>query len=384
MPERSIPVMDDRVIPFEIAVPEAALDDLRERLRRSRFPESPTDSSQGISPDRVARFCRKWLDEYDWRALERELNSLSQWRTRIFDLNIHFLHVLSSRKDARPIIITHGWPSSIVEALDAIRSLAEPPPDQPAFHVIVPSLPGYGFSEKPTAPGWGISKIADAWAVLMTRLGYPRFLAQGGDWGAMITTMLAIRHPERVAMMHTTVPWAARPTNFQDEDFTEIERRWQNEEATFRARSGGRSLLDSRRPQVPGYGLTDSPVGQLAWILDPLLSATDQDEQGECLIPTRRLLDNISVYWFTATAASSARLYWESLGKMDMATPVTAPCAVSVFPKELMKLPRSWVEKRYIDLRRWNLLERGGHLAIAEVPEAFVSELRESFALAPP
>ena len=383
MPQRSMTVMDDAVIPFEIKISDAAIEDLHERLRHTRLPEPPTDSSQGIGPERVARFCREWLDEYNWRALEVELNRLSQWRTRIFDLNIHFLHVLSPRKDARPIIITHGWPSSIVETLDVLHDLTEPPADQPAFHVVVPSLPGYGFSEKPAKPGWGIEKIADAWAELMTRLGYPRFFAQGGDWGAMITTTLALRHPERLAMMHTTVPWAARPKDFRDEDFTEVEARWQAEEAAFRARSGGRSLLDSRRPQVPGYALTDSPAGQLAWILDPVLSATDQDQQGECLIPRRRLLDNLSVYWFTATAASSARLYWESLGKMDLITPVTVPCAVSVFPKELMKLPRSWVEKRYTHLRRWNLLDRGGHLAIAEVPQTFVTELRASFALAP-
>jgi epoxide hydrolase len=376
-------LMEDAVVPFKIEISQAAIEDLRERLRRTRYPEPPTDGSQGISPERVAQFCRYWLEEYDWRVLEAELNLRGQWRTRIFDLNIHFLHVRSSRKDARPILITHGWPSSIVEALDAVHDLAEPPADQPAFHVIVPSLPGYGFSDKPAMPGWGLEKIADAWAQLMTRLGYPRFFAQGGDWGAMITTTLAIRHPDRVAMMHTTVPWAPRPKEFRDEHFTELEVRWQAEEAAFRARSGGRAQMDSRKPQVPGYALTDSPAGQLAWILDPVLFATDQDERGECLIPRTRLLDNVSLYWFTATAASSARLYWESLGKMDMVTPVTVPSAVSVFPKELMKLPRSWVEKRYTNLKRWTVPDRGGHLAMAEVPQLFVNELRASFALAP-
>lgn len=383
MPQRTMTETSNAVAPFEINIPETSVQDLCERLRRSRFPEPPTAASQGMDPGRVSRFCREWLDQYDWRMVEAELNGLGQWHTRIFDLDIHFLHLRSSRSDAQPIILTHGWPSSIVEALDVMRDLAEPPADQPAFHVVVPSLPGYGFSEKPIRPGWGIEKIADAWAELMTRLSYPRFYAQGGDWGAMITTTLAIRHPDRVAMMHTTVPWAPRPSDFRDEDFTELEAQWQAEEAAFRARSGGRSLLDSRRPQVPGYALTDSPAGQLAWILDPVLSATDQDERGECLIPRRRLLDNVSVYWFTATAASAARLYWESLGKMDLVTPVAVPSAVSVFPKELMKLPRSWVEKRYLDLRRWNLLERGGHLAIAEVPQMFVAELRASFSLAP-
>jgi epoxide hydrolase len=371
------------VTPFEIGLPQARIDDLHERLRRTRLPEAPTDPGQGIAPALVAEYCREWLEVYDWRSLEAELNGLGQFRTRIDGLGLHFLHVRSTRPDARPLIITHGWPSSVVEALDVIPGLADPPAGEPAFHVVVPSLPGYGFSDKPTEPGWGLERIADAWAELMGRLGYERFFAQGGDWGAMITTTLALRHPGRVAMMHTTVPWAPRPEGFEDKDFTELEARWQAEEAVFRARSGGRAMLDSKRPQLLGYGLTDSPAGQLAWIIDPMLSATGRDAHGQCLIPRRRLLDNVSIYWFTASAASSARLYWESLGKIDMKTPVTVASAVTVFPNDLMKLPRAWVEKRYTDLRRWNLADRGGHLAMAEVPDLFVSELRAAFALAP-
>ena len=373
------------IYPFTLSVPDSELKDLKRRLSNTRLPEAPTvdDGSQGISSEQVGELCRAWLDDYDWRSLETELNGLGQWRTEIDSLGIHFVHVRSSRSDARPLLITHGWPSSIVEALDVIPSLVNPPAGEPAFHVVVPSLPGYGFSDKPHTTGWGIEKISDAWAELMRRLGYGRFLATGGDWGAMITTTLALRHPDCLAMMHTPVPWATRPEGFADTDFTETEASWQRELAAFRARGGGRAALNSTRPQSIAYALTDSPAGQLAWMLDGVVHGTDRDEGGSLLISRRRMLDNVAVYWFSATAASSARLYWESLGKMDVTTPVTVPCAVSVFPKELMKLPRSWVAKRYVDLRHWNVLKQGGHFAMLEVPDSYVSELRAGFASAP-
>ena len=317
--------------------------------------------------------------------MERELDAAGQWSTEIFSLDLHILHARSKRADARPLLITHGWPSSVVEALDLIPHLVDPPAGEPAFHVIVPSLPGFGFSAKPTTPGWGIERIADAWAVLMERLGYPRFLATGGDWGAMITTTLALRHPERVAMMHTCVPWAQRPAGFADSDFSDQERAWQKELADFRARGGGRAALNSTRPQSLAYGLTDSPAGQLAWLLDGVLhGGTDTDENGVHLVSRQRMLDTVAVYWFTRTAASSARLYWESLGALDMTSPVTIPSAVSVFPREIQKLPRSWVEQRYIDLRHWNVLDRGGHWAMLEVPQSYASEMRLAFRDAPP
>jgi pimeloyl-ACP methyl ester carboxylesterase len=373
------------MVPFTLNVSDEQIEDLSRRLRHTRLPEPQTvpDWSQGVPRQIIADMCQAWLEEHDWRHLESELNAYEQWRTEIDGLRIHFLYARSSRKDARPLLVTHGWPGSIVEFLDVLPGLINPPDDQPAFHVVLPSLPGYGFSDKPAARGWGIERIADAWASLMARLGHPRFLAQGGDWGAMITTTLAIRHPEQVAMMHTPVPWARKPDGLSDDTLTSIEKRWLADLAEFRAKGGGYAAVMSTRPQTFGYGLVDSPVAQLAWILEAYLGHGDTDDDGKPLVPRRRMLDNAAYYWFSASGASSARLYWESLGKMDMTTPVTVPSAVSVFPKELMKLPRSWVEARYTDLRYWKALERGGHFAMLEVPDTFIAELRAAFAHAP-
>jgi pimeloyl-ACP methyl ester carboxylesterase len=324
--------------------------------------------------------CRAWLDDHDWRRVERELNGYEQAVTRIDGLGIHVLHARSARADARPLLITHGWPGSIVEFLDVLPDLVAPAADQPAFHVVLPSLPGYGYSEKPATSGWGLERISDAWVELMARLGYDRFLVQGGDWGAMVTTTLAIRHPGRIAMMHTTVPWAVRPVGFSDDLLTEIEKRWLVETAQIRK---GHGPVMSVWPQTFGYALVDSPAGQLAWVLQAYLGFGDRDDVGRPLIPRERMLDNAAYYWFSASAASSARLYWESLGKMDVTTPVTVPAAVSVFPKEVQKLPRLWVEARYRDLRHWSVLDRGGHFPMLEVPQVFVAELRQAFANAP-
>jgi pimeloyl-ACP methyl ester carboxylesterase len=375
----------DLIEPFVPVVSDDAIADLKERLQRTRLPEHETvdDWSQGVPLDTISAILATWRDEYDWRRLENELALYAQAMTRIDGLGIHFLHARSTRPDARPLLITHGWPGSIVEFLDLLPGLIDPPADQPAFHVVLPSLPGYGFSEKPSAAGWGIERIADAWAELMPRLGYPRFLAQGGDWGAMITTMLALRHPDRVAMLHTPVPWAVRPDGFDDASLSDRDRQWLDELAQFRAKGGGYAAVMSTRPQSFGYGLVDSPVGQLVWILEAYMGHGEKDEKGAWLIPRSRMLDNASYHWFSASGASAARLYWESLGKMDMKTPVVVPTAVTIFPKELMKLPREWTTARYPDLRYWNVADRGGHHSKLEVPEIYLAELRAAFVDAP-
>jgi epoxide hydrolase len=384
--------------PFILHVPEEELGYLHDRLRCARLPEPETVSdrpgeaawTQGIPLDYVRELCRSWLEDHDWRRLESELNRRGQWRAEMDGLGIHFLHVRSAREDARPLLITHGWPGSVVEALDVLDALVDPPADQPAFHVVLPSLPGYGFSDKPTTTGWGLERIADGWAELMTLLGYRRFLAQGGDWGAMVTITLALRHPQRVLMMHTTVPHAARPAGFPDDELTDTERQWLDEEQQFRRTGMGYAAIQSTRPQTAGYGLVDSPTAQLAWIIEKFHDAADCDGHPENAVSRRRLLDNVAVYWFGASGASSARLYWENAGGasmsspgLDMTTQVTVPTAVSVFPKELRKLPRAWVEARFTDLRYWNVLPRGGHFPMLEVPDTFVAELRAAFSHAP-
>jgi epoxide hydrolase len=368
------------VVPFVLDVPPDQLDDLRERLHRVRLPEPATDPGQGLGLDTVAELCRAWLDEHDWRRLEAELNRRGQFRTVIDGLGVHFLHVRSPRGDARPLIITHGWPGSVVEVLDVLDALTDPGDDAlPAFHVVAPSLPGFGFSDKPTAPGWTVTRIADAWVELMGRLGYDRFLAQGGDWGAMITTSLGVRHPDRVAGLHTTMPQARRPDGATDGELSETEARWLAEVREFREVGSGYSAQQRTRPQTLGYGLVDSPAGQLAWIAEKFVAWTDGEGFGG--VPRDRVLDNVALSWLTASGASSARLYWESFGRADVDSPVTVPSAVSVFPAEMAKLPRAWVEARYTDLRHWNALPSGGHFASPEVPEDFVDEVRTAFSL---
>ena len=374
---------DDDVVPFVLDVPAAQVDDLHDRLRRVRLPEPETvdDTSQGLPHAVAVELCRAWLEDHDWRRLEAELNARGQWRTVVGGLGIHFLHVRSPRPDARPLVLTHGWPGSVVEFLDVLDDLVDPPAGEPAFHVVAPSLPGYGFSDKPTATGWGVERIADAWAELMGRLGYDRFLAQGGDWGAMVTSALGARHPDRVLALHTTMPTARRPEGATDDDLDPVEARWLDETREFRRVGGGYSALQSTRPQTLGYALVDSPAGQLAWIAEKFAAWTDGPDRPDGAVPRDRLLDNVAIYWFTASGASSARLYRESFGAGGLA-PVTVPTAVSVFPKEMAKLPRAWVAARYTDLRYWNVLPRGGHFASLEEPAAFVAELRAGFAAA--
>ncbi|MEJ2867083.1 epoxide hydrolase family protein [Actinomycetospora sp. OC33-EN08] len=380
-PSSTRPADPAEITPFVLDIPDDQVADLHERLRRARLaePEPVDDWSQGIPATDVADLARAWLEEHRVGALSDELNGLGQYRTEIDGLGIHFLHVQSPRNDAQPLLITHGWPGSVVEFLDVVGPLTAPDdPASPAFHVVAPSLPGFGFSDKPTTTGWTVDHVADAWAVLMSRLGYPRFLAQGGDWGAMVTTALGVRHPDRVAMLHTTMPLAQRPEGARDEDLPETEQRWLAEAREFGRVGSGYSGQQRTRPQTLGYALVDSPVGQLAWIAEKFAVWTDGGPTLEPSVPRRRLLDNVAVYWFGASGASSARFYWEN-AQIQRREPVTVPSAVSLFPAEMAKMPRSWVEARYTDLRRWSVLDRGGHFASLEVPELFVDELQESF-----
>jgi epoxide hydrolase len=375
--------MSDGITPFRIEIPEADLNDLRRRLRQTRWPEAEAvgDWSQGIPLAYTRALCEYWLDGYDWRACEASLNKFPQFRAEIDGLDIHFLHVRSSEEGAQPLVLTHGWPGSIVEFRKVIGPLTDPaayggdPAD--AFHVVCPSLPGFGFSGKPAKSGWGVERIADAWDQLMTRLGYASYGAQGGDWGAGVTQALGIRHAEHLAGIHINMV-TARPDPDTMDDLTEAEQAALGALKYYRDWDSGYSKQQSTRPQTVGYGLVDSPAGLCAWIVEKFWSWTDCDGDPMTVLSRDEILDNVMLYWLPAAGASSARLYWESFTK-SLAGQVQVPVGCSVFPKEIFRASRRWAEKAFPDLRYWNELDRGGHFAAFEQPALFVDEVRAAF-----
>ena len=382
--------MPDDVTEFRLEVPEDELEDLRRRLRHVRWPERETvaDWSQGVPLGYMRDLCAYWADEYDWRATEALLNRLGQFRTEIDGLGIHFLHVRSPHPDALPLVITHGWPGSIVEFLNVIGPLVDPPAHggvaADAFHVVCPSLPGYGFSDKPTEPGWGVMRIASAWAQLMSRLGYEHYGAQGGDWGTSISATLGQQDTEHVVGIHLTPPLAPPdPATF--DDLTEAERAALATLEHSAQWESGYSQEHATRPQTIGYGLVDSPVALCAWIVEKFWAWTDGGGHPESAITRDELLDNLMLYWLPGTGASSARLYWESSRQVNewITGPTTdtvgVPTGCTIFPKELQRPSRRWAAKRFLDIRHWNEVDRGGHFAAFEQPELFVDEVRTFF-----
>ena len=376
---------DPRIRPLHLAIPESDVQDLRDRLRGARLPEAETvarpdgelDWSQGPPRSYLIELSRYWADEYDWRRLEAELNAHGQAVSEIDGLDIHFLHVRSARPDAVPLVLTHGWPSSVVEPLEVMDALTAPAsPDQPAFHVVAPSLPGFGFSGRPTGTGWTIRRTAHAWAELMTRLGYDRFFAAGGDWGGRVTATLAIDFPDRVRAIHTFTPYLSEIPD-DTSGLTETEQEWVAATREFWESGGGYSLQQSTRPQAVAYGLVDSPTAQLAWILDKFAAWTDWRDHLEDAVSRDRILDTVSLYWFSATGGSSARIYWEN-HPPDNADPVTVPTGVTTFPADIEKLPRAWVEQRFRNIRSWRVAERGGHFPMLEVPGSYVAEVQHA------
>ncbi|HTI77819.1 MAG TPA: alpha/beta fold hydrolase, partial [Mycobacterium sp.] len=357
-----------------IAVPDADLADLKDRLARTRWPEAETvdDWNQGIPLSYTRELADYWANEYDWRASEAALNRFDHFTTEIDDLDIHFIHQRSSVDDAFPLLITHGWPGSIVEFHKVIEPLTAA-----GFDVVCPSLPGYGFSGKPSGTGWGVEKIAEAWETLMGRLGYQRYGAQGGDWGAAVTTQIG-RNGGNCAAIHLNMP-LARPTG-DLKNPTEEEKQALAHLAYHRKWGTGYSKQQSTRPQTVGYGLVDSPVGQLAWIVEKFWSWTDNDGHPEDVLTRDELLDNVMLYWATATAASSARLYWESFRIFEGGERkrVELPTGVASFPKEILRAPRSWCEGAY-NITHWTTMPRGGHFAAFEQPELFVGDVSAFF-----
>ena len=379
-----------KIEPFSLEIPEAEIDDLRERLRNARWPdaETPGDWSQGIPLAYMREVADYWAGEYDWRATEARLNSFGQFRTELDGLGIHFIHVRSPEPDARPLVITHGWPGSVVEFHKVIGPLSDPVAHggdaRDAFHVVCPSLPGYGFSDRPTEPGWGVEKIATVWDELMARLGYDAYFAQGGDWGSAVTTAIGNQNLGHCVGLHVNMPNARAP-KASLENPSEREQQALAGAKFYQEWDSGYSKQQSTRPQTLGYGLVDSPVGQAAWILEKFYAWTDCDGHPENVLTRDELLDNVMFYWLTGTGASSARLYWESFGRAFAGegrdTGVDVPTGCSIFPKEIVPTPRSWAETRYRNIVYWNELDKGGHFAAFEQPELFVEELRACFAL---
>jgi len=367
--------------PFRINVPSDVLDDLQARLAHTRWPEAECvdDWSQGIPLAYTRELAAYWANGYDWRSREAALNRFDQFTTEIGGLDIHFIDQRSPHEDALPLVITHGWPGSIVEFHKVIEPLVNPASGRPedAFHVVCPSLPGYGFSGKPSETGWGVDKIAQAWETLMRRLGYDRYGAQGGDWGAAVTTQIG-RNLGHCVGIHLNMP-IARPAAGSGGDLTQDEQQALAAYAQHRRWGTGYSKQQSTRPQTLGYGLVDSPVGQLAWIVEKFWAWTDCDGHPENALSRDQLLDNVMLYWATGSGASSARLYWESFSSFITDGRVELPTGVAAFPKEILRTPRRWCEAAY-NITHWSTMPRGGHFAAFEQPDLFVDDVRAFFA----
>ena len=376
-----------KIRPFTLAIPQSQIDDLHTRLDLTRWPEKePVDDwSQGSPLAALQGLVRYWRNEYDWRRCEARLNGLGQFITEIDGLDIHFLHVRSPHADAAPLILTHGWPGSVIEFLDCIAPLTDPTAHggkaEDAFHVVVPSLPGYGFSAKPERTGWDVARVGVAWAELMRRLGYERWFAQGGDWGAIVTTVMGAQAPQGLAGIHTNMPIAKiLPEDRDDKDPAVVAALAAG--ANYNAFDSGYSKIQSTRPQTIGYGLVDSPVGLAGWIYEKMWAWTDNAGAPEDALSRDAMLDNIMLYWLTASGASSARMYWESFGTIGKGNfQVDLPAGVSTFPREITRAPRKWAERSLRNIVYWNDCAKGGHFAAWEQPGSLVEELRKCFAL---
>jgi pimeloyl-ACP methyl ester carboxylesterase len=377
--------MSEAIEPFQIQVDDAILEDLHDRLARTRLPDQITGTGweYGIPIDYLAALVAYWRDDYDWRAQEARLNEFSQFRTHIDNQQIHFIHARSNHVNALPLLITHGWPGSVVEFLDVIPQLTDPEAfggqAEDAFHVIAASLPGYGFSEPPRTPGWDEARISHVFIKLMSRLGYSRYGAQGGDWGAQITTWIGGLDAEHCAGIHLNMALGSPPK--EPGPFTEDEqgdlaamRQFGNEESGYAHEQG-------TKPQTVGVALNDSPAGLLAWIVEKFRTWSDCDGNPENCFTRDQLITNVMLYWLTQTSASAARLYWEYRHRSDSGTPppyVGIPTGVARYPKEILRWPRSWIETQY-NVVHWAEMDRGGHFPAMEQPELFVEDLRTYF-----
>ena len=387
--------------PFMVHVPQEAIEDLRRRLEATNWPDAETvaDQSQGVPLAMMQRLARHWLTDYDWRSCEARLNAWPQFITRIDGLDLHFLHVRSRHEDALPLIVNHGWPGSIIEQLKIIDRLTDPTAhggsSADAFHVVIPSMPGYGFSGKPTSTGWGPERMGRAWAELMKRLGYGRYVAQGGDWGAFVVDQMGLQALDGLLAIHTNMP-ATVPADVNDAALAgapppaglsaEEGRAYEQLIRTFKQVEYARMM--ATRPQTL-YGIADSPVGLAAWLLDhndadgqpaaAVTAALDRTTSATGELTRDEILDNITLYWLTNTGVSASRLYWEYKGGFFNAKGVAIPVAMTIFPGEQYQAPRSWAERAYPNLIYYNEVDRGGHFAAWEEPQLFAEEIRAAF-----
>jgi pimeloyl-ACP methyl ester carboxylesterase len=368
------------VLKTHLSIPEEELNALKRRISNTRWPEAQTvtDWSQGVPLARMRALAEHWASAYDWRRCEATLNRFGLYATEIDGLLIRFLHVRSERPHALPLLLTHGWPGSIIEFHKVIEPLTTGADGQIAFDLVVPCLPGYGFSQKPDKPGWSVERIAQAWITLMARLGYDRYVAQGGDWGAAVSIAMGKLAPPQLAGIHLNMPLVIPRTaergnpNAEEQAALKALELYTRDEAAY-------ARLQATRPQTIGYALADSPVAQAAWIYEKFYAWSDCDADPDGLFTRDALLDNIMLYWLSGTGASSARLYWESFRKAFAPTVLELPVGCSIFPKEIIPAPHRWAQRFYRNLIHWNALERGGHFAAFEQPDLFVQELRQCF-----
>ena len=388
---------DNGIRPFHISIPEADLADLRRRVLATRWPdrETVTDHSQGVQLARIQPLVRYWGTGYDWRKAEAKLNGLPQFVTEIDGLDIHFIHVRSRHPDALPVVMTHGWPGSPLELLKVVGPLTDPTahggrPDD-AFHLVLPTYPGYGFSGKPTGTGWGPDRVARAWHGLMQRLGYGRYVSQGGDWGAIVSQVMAVQAPAGLLGIHTNMPGTVPPSVLglirsrdpAPPSFSDAEKAAFASLEHFYRKGFGYAEMMNTRPQTLGYGLADSPVGMLAFFYDKFAEWTHSGGEPERALTRDEMLDDVTLYWLTNTGTSSSRSYWDAAqgegGPFNAIDITKVPVAVTIFPGEIYRAPRSWAERCFRKLIYWNEVGKGGHFAAWEEPELFSAEMRAAF-----
>lgn len=379
--------MSNTITPFKVSIADAELNDLKARLELTRWPEKePCDGwQQGIPLAYTRELAKYWANDYDWRRFESKLNGWPQFVSNVEGIDIHFIHLRSPHDNALPLIMSHGWPGSIVEFHKVIDALADPTSyggsAEDAFHVVVPCLPGYGFSAKPATTGTSVEKIARMWGQLMAQLGYDRYVAQGGDWGSIITQAMGISETQHCAGIHVTMPLVAPDPDTMNE-LTDKEQQALVDMGAYGDVGSGYSKQQSTYPQTLGYGLADSPVGQMSWVVEKFYMWTDCERNGtrhpENVLTRDELLDNVMMYWLNNAGASSARLYWESFNSPNM-DPIDMPVSCSIFPREIFRSSKRWAEKRFTNLVYWNDLDQGGHFAALEQPELFIEEVRKGF-----